>query len=107
MVLIAWFNLTSYLKSEIVIALTSVCIQRSAKRRGCLLSYSQAEPGRELTQPIPRLLAEPCIASNSKLMASEAMVASEIKLGIIFVISNLNYPEIYVHVSPNSHIGGL
>ena len=35
-------------------------IQGSAKRLGCLLSYSQAEPGRELTQPIPRLLAEPC-----------------------------------------------
>ena len=34
--------------------------QRSAKRRGCLLTYSQAEPGRELTQPSPRLLAEPC-----------------------------------------------
>ena len=26
----------------------------------CLLSYSQAEPGRELTQPSPRLLAELC-----------------------------------------------
>ena len=37
-----------------------VIIQRSAKRWGCLLSYSQAEPGRELTQPSPRLLAEPC-----------------------------------------------
>ena len=37
-----------------------VPVQRSAKRRGCLLSYSQAEPGRELTQPSPRLLAEPC-----------------------------------------------
>ena len=35
-------------------------VQRSAKRRGCLLSYSQAELGRELTQPSPRLLAEPC-----------------------------------------------
>ena len=35
-------------------------LQRSAKRRGCLLSYSQAEPGRELTQPSSRLLAEPC-----------------------------------------------
>ena len=35
-------------------------VHRSAKRRGCLLSYSQAEPGRELTQPSPRLLAEPC-----------------------------------------------
>ena len=26
-------------------------LQRSAKRRGCFLSHSQAEPGRELTQP--------------------------------------------------------
>ena len=31
------------------------------KKDGCLLSYSQAEPGRELTQPSPHLLAEPCI----------------------------------------------
>ena len=30
------------------------------KRRSCLISYSQAEPGRELTQPSPHLLAEPC-----------------------------------------------
>ena len=30
------------------------------KRRGCLLSYSQAEPGRDLSQPSPRLIAEPC-----------------------------------------------
>ena len=35
-------------------------VQRSAKRRDCLLSYSQAQPGRELTQPSPCLLAEPC-----------------------------------------------
>ena len=38
-------------------------LQGSAKRRACLLSYSQAEPGRELTQPSPRLLAEPCITN--------------------------------------------
>ena len=31
------------------------------KKCGCLLLYSQAEPGRELTQPSPSLLAEPCI----------------------------------------------
>ena len=37
-------------------------IQRPAKRRGCLLSYGQAEPGRELMQPSLRLLAEPCIS---------------------------------------------
>ena len=30
-----------------------VHLQRSAKRSGSLLSYSQAEPGRELTQPSP------------------------------------------------------
>ena len=40
-------------------------VQRSAKRRGCLLSYSQAEPGRELTKPSPRLLAEPCRIGQS------------------------------------------
>ena len=33
---------------------------KSTKGRGCLLGYSQTEPGRELTQPSPRLLAEPC-----------------------------------------------
>ena len=43
-------------------------IQRSAKRRGCLLSYSQAEPGRELTQPSPRLLAEPCILTATSYL---------------------------------------
>ena len=46
-------------------SLSSTLVQRSAKMRGCLLSYSQAEPGRELTQPKPRLLAEPCILSPS------------------------------------------
>ena len=35
-------------------------IRRSAKRRGYLLTYSQAELGRELTQPRKHLLAEPC-----------------------------------------------
>ena len=45
-------------------SVTIIQIQRSAKRRGCLLSYSQAEPGRELTQPSPRLLAEPCKYHN-------------------------------------------
>ena len=31
-----------------------------AKKRGCLLSYSPAGPGRELTQHSPCLLAKPC-----------------------------------------------
>ena len=34
-----------------------------AIRRGCLLSYSQAEPEKELTQPSKHLLAEPCTKS--------------------------------------------
>ena len=42
----------------------AAALQGSAKRRGCLLSNSQADPGRELTQPSPRLLAEPCIGSG-------------------------------------------
>ena len=33
----------------LLILLAALIVQRSAKRRGCLLSYSQAEPGRELT----------------------------------------------------------
>ena len=37
------------------------------KKRGSLLSYSQAEPGRELTQPSPSLLAEPCTVPLSHL----------------------------------------
>ena len=47
-------------KARIAFTRWSGLLQRSAKRRGCLLSYSQAEPGRELTQPSLRLLAEPC-----------------------------------------------
>ena len=34
-----------------------------------MLSYSQAESGRELTQPSPRLLAEPCTGSSKKVPA--------------------------------------
>ena len=43
--------------------MTARKLQGSAKRQGCLLSYSQAEPGRESTQPSPCLLAKPCRAS--------------------------------------------
>ena len=50
----------------------SLHVQRSAKRRGCLLSYSQAEPGRALTQPSPRLLAEPC----SQKFVSDSLYSS-------------------------------
>ena len=39
---------------------SSFHVQRSAKRRSCLLCYRQAEPGREFKQPSPRLLAESC-----------------------------------------------
>ena len=42
-------------------------IQRSAKRRGCLLSYSQTEPGRELTQPRKHLLPSPVDLSKSSI----------------------------------------
>ena len=37
-----------------------VNLQRMAKRCGGMISYSQAEPARELTQPRKHLLAEPC-----------------------------------------------
>ena len=41
--------------------LSEAKIERLAKRRDCLLSYSQAEPEGELTQPRKHILAEPCI----------------------------------------------
>ena len=41
---------------EVVIGMNTTEIGKKAG-----LSYSQAEPGKELTQPSPRLLAEPCI----------------------------------------------
>ena len=53
-----------------------VYIQRSAKRRGCLPSYSQAEPIRELTQSSPRLLAEPCKSRNTSQFRQEALTVS-------------------------------
>ena len=92
-----------------------ICIlQRSAKRRGCLLSYSQAEPGRKLTQPSPRLLAEPCIhvefiqgpAHEEKLSAEDILTLVQLLqveshdvpltgllgLSIIILIFYRNYP---------------
>ena len=44
-------------------------ITEIGKRRGCLLSYSQAEPGRELTQPSPHILAEPCTVISFTLIS--------------------------------------
>ena len=38
----------------------SVIYRDGQKRWGCLLSYSQAQPGRDITQPSLRLLAKPC-----------------------------------------------
>ena len=37
------------------------CLYRDRQKK---LSYSQAEPGREITQPSPRLLGEPCVWSK-------------------------------------------
>ena len=48
------------LTPSLLVHIMARTIKSSAKRLGCLLSYSQAEPGRELTQPSPCLLAEPC-----------------------------------------------
>ena len=40
------------------------------------------------------------------LVASEAMVASEIRYELIFEISNLSYPGINVHIASLSGLGG-
>ena len=52
-------------------------LQRSAKRRGCLISYSQAEPGIELTQPRTHLLAEPCIHTSRNIPLCQALSADK------------------------------
>ena len=47
------------LDNKIVISSISQNLQHYRdQQKGCLLSFSQAEPGRELTQPSPRLLTE-------------------------------------------------
>ena len=61
----------------------TVQIQRSEKRRGCLLSYSQAEPGRELTQPNPRLLAEPCMARKRKVRLMPGFMQANFRPNLI------------------------
>ena len=40
-------------------------------------------------------------------MTQTTSITSEIKFDVKFVISNLNYHEIHVHISPNSLFGGL
>ena len=72
-VIISWFNLTSYLESETLIALTFLCQFDSFWGYGTI----------------------------------QTALTSESNFGIRFVISNFNYPEIHVHVSTNSHIGGI
>ena len=56
-------------------------VQRLAKRCGCLLSYSQAEPGRELTQPSPRLLAEPCTPLSWAAWRGQTNAVKQLLLG--------------------------
>ena len=84
-------------------------VQRSAKRRGCLLSYSQAEPGRELTQPSPCLLAEPCTNACINdgtvwvLDAGSHMVAFTIVVGVALV----GVVHLHLHLVGNGDGKGL
>ena len=61
-------------------------LKRSTKRRGCLLSYSQAELRRELWQPRKYLLAEPCTLSVSQaaLLASDTENSKDERLSSTF-----------------------
>ena len=45
-----------------------------------MLSYSQAEPGRELTQPSPRLLAEPCSLKRIWKISDQYIIKFKIEL---------------------------
>ena len=59
-------------------------LQRSAKRRSRLLSYSQAQPGRELTQPRKHLLAGPQVWWNSLLKLQTTSCSSHATFGASF-----------------------
>ena len=50
-------------------------------------------------------LASMCIVSV--LAASEAMAASEVRYDLVFEISNLSYPVIYVHIASFDGLGVL
>ena len=39
-------------------------------------------------------------------VASEAMVTSEVRYELVFGISNINYPVIYVHIASFGGLGG-
>ena len=91
--LFAWFF------RKIVFKYTHL-IQRSAKRRGCLLSCSQAEPGRELTQPIPRLLAELCTINLKGLHLTAIKVISHPR------VRRKSFPTWYCNVQSCRMEGG-
>ena len=44
------------------------------RKRGCLLSYSQTEPVRALSQPRKHLLAEPCSISATLIVEVDAYI---------------------------------
>ena len=69
-------------------------VQRSAKRRGCLISYSQAEPGRDLTQPSSCLLAEPC-----RLAAAPFSRMNLLWMSVVFIV-------VYGRLSVTPGLGG-
>ena len=41
----------------------------------------------------------PLLVASEAMATSEAMVTSEVRYELVFEISNINYPVIYVHIA--------
>ena len=52
-------------------------------------------------------VASEAMAASVAMAVSEAMAASEVRYDLIFEISNLSYPVIYVHIASFGGLGGL
>ena len=49
----------------------------------------------------------PVLAASEAMVALEAIAASEFSFDLLFEISNLSYPVIYVHIASSGGLGGL
>ena len=73
-------------------------LQRSAKRRGCLLNYSQAEPGGQSRQPMLYLLAEPCRVNCAR--ASNQRISTLPNFNECYLRDVLRFPASHLQVYP-------
>ena len=88
--------------------LRQVMYRDRQKRRCCLLSYSQAEPGRVLTQPSLRLLAEPCTMITTGGYWNQKLLPSLHIWGLMdFQVKILDERVASAHFTSLLHVAGM